>query len=81
MWSEAARYLGTALASYVTLLNPERLILGGGIMITVPALFDELTRRVHERATVMAREVRVERAALGDSAGIFGAADRVWAPA
>jgi hypothetical protein len=22
--------------------------------------------------------VRVERAALGDSAGIFGAADRVW---
>ena len=79
IWSEAARYLGTALAGYVTLLNPERLILGGGIMITVPALFDELTRRVHERATVMARDVRVERAALGDSAGIFGAADRVWA--
>jgi hypothetical protein len=29
----------------------------------------------------MAREVRVERAGLGDSAGIFGAADQVWTSA
>jgi glucokinase len=78
VWSDAERHLGTALAGYVTLLNPERLILGGGIMSTVPALFDTLARRVHAQATVMAREVRVERAGLADSAGIFGAADRVW---
>ncbi len=78
MWGDAERYLGMALANYVTLLNPERLILGGGVMSTVPALFQALAQRVRASATVMARDVRVERAGLGDSAGIFGAADRVW---
>ena len=78
VWAEAERYLGMALANYVTLLNPELLVLGGGIMITVPALADTLASLVGSRATVMARGVRVAGAALGDSAGIFGAADRVW---
>jgi glucokinase len=78
VWTDAERYLGMALATYVTLLNPELLILGGGIMITVPELGDALAREVRARATVMAREVRVARAGLGDSAGIFGAADLVW---
>ncbi len=47
-------------------------------LTTVPALADSLARQVRARTTVMSREVRVVRAALGDSAGIFGAADRVW---
>ncbi len=78
LWADAERYLGMALANYVTLLNPELLVLGGGVMTTVPALADSLARQVRARTTVMSREVRVVRAALGDSAGIFGAADRVW---
>jgi glucokinase len=78
IWAEAEQYLGMALANYVTLLNPELLVLGGGVMITVPALADTLAERVRALTTVLARSVRVERAALGDSAGIFGAADRVW---
>jgi len=79
MWADAERYLGMGLAGYVTLLNPELLILGGGIMSTVSSLFEALAQRVRDSATVMARDVRIERAGLGDSAGIFGAADRVWA--
>jgi len=47
-------------------------------MSAVPSLSDTLVRRVRDHATVMAREVRAERAGLGDSAGIFGAADQVW---
>ncbi len=78
IWAEAEQYLGMALANYVTLLNPELLVLGGGVMITVPALADALAERIRALTTVLARGVRVERAALGDSAGIFGAADRVW---
>lgn len=78
IWVEAEQYLGMALANYVTLLNPELLVLGGGVMITVPALADALAERIRALTTVLARGVRVERAALGDSAGIFGAADRVW---
>jgi len=45
----------------------------------VLSLFEALAQRVRDSATVMARDVRIERAGLGDSAGIFGAADRVWA--
>ncbi len=78
MWSDAERYLGMALAGYVTLINPELLVLGGGIMTTVPELAETLAARVGAETTVMARGVRVARAGLGDSAGIFGAADRVW---
>ena len=78
LWEEALRYLGAALANYVTLLNPELLVLGGGIMTTVPSLAESLTERIRAHATMMSRDVRVARAGLGDSAGIFGAADRVW---
>ncbi len=46
LWEEAQRYLGVALANYVTLLNPELLVLGGGIMTTVPALGESLTERI-----------------------------------
>jgi glucokinase len=77
IWRDAERLLGLALANYVTLLNPELLVLGGGIMTAVPTLADTLAAALRARATVMARGVRVARAALGDSAGIIGAADRV----
>lgn len=78
VWDEALRYLGAALANYVTILNPELLVLGGGIMTAVPTLAESLTERIRAHATMMSRDVRVARAGLGDSAGIFGAADRVW---
>ena len=80
LWRDAERLLGLALANYVTLLNPELLVLGGGIMTAVPTLADTLAADLRARATVMARGVRVARAALGDSAGIIGAADRVGKP-
>ena len=52
--------------------------LGGGVMLTVPSMAESLTERIRAHATMMSRDLRVLRAALGDSAGIFGAADRVW---
>jgi glucokinase len=78
LWLDAERSLGVALSNYVTILNPELLVLGGGIMTTVPAFADALADRVTKGATLMSRGVRVLKAALGDSAGIFGAADLVW---
>jgi len=78
LWDDAERYLGQALANYVTLLNPELLVLGGGIMTTVPSLAQALEQSVRTHATVLSRDVRIARAGLGDSSAIFGAADRVW---
>jgi glucokinase len=75
LWDDAARYLPMALANYVTLLNPELLVLGGGVIETVPRLFDLVAARVPELTTVLARAVRIERARLGDWSGVVGAAD------
>ena len=78
IWDDAERYLGQAIANYVTLLNPELLVLGGGVMTTVPGLAPALERQVRAQATVLSRDVRVALAGLGDSSAIFGVADRVW---
>jgi glucokinase len=76
LWTELRRYLTLAVANYVTLLNPELLILGGGVMDTVPELFDEVTGGVLLATTILARDsLRIERARLGDWAGVLGAAD------
>lgn len=78
LWDDAERYLGQAVANYVTLLDPELLVLGGGVMTTVPSLAAAIEREVRAHATLLSRDVRIARAGLGDSSGIFGAADRVW---
>ena len=75
LWSDAERYLTLALANYVTVLNPRMLILGGGVIESVPALFDRVVTGVPPATTVLARKVlRIERARLGDWSGVVGAA-------
>jgi glucokinase len=73
-WQDAVRYLGLAIANAVTLLNPERLVLGGGVVEGVPALVEAVTGTIGARTTLMARAVTVHRARLGDWAGAAGAA-------
>ena len=75
VWGDAVRFLTVALANYVTLVNPRLLVLGGGVIETVPALFDAMVAGVPRLTTVLAREVlRIERAVLGDWSGVVGAA-------
>jgi glucokinase len=76
LWGDLERYLTLALANYITVLNPEVLVLGGGVIETVPTLVTRVSRGVAARTTEMARAtLRVERAALGDWSGVIGAAD------
>ena len=76
LWNDAERSLGQALANYVTLVNPEVLVLGGGVIETIPALFDAAVKDVMTRTTTLARSsLRIERAELGDWSGVVGAAD------
>ncbi len=74
LWQDAERFLTLAVANYVTLLNPEVLVLGGGVIETVPRLFEAVAADVPSLTTVLARGVRVERAQLGDWSGVVGAA-------
>jgi glucokinase len=78
LWSDAARFLGLSLTNAVTFLNPERLVLGGGVVETVPDLVQSVAAQIQANATLMAkRAVRVVTAELGEWAAAVGAADLV----
>jgi glucokinase len=73
---DAEQYLALGIANYVTTLNPEVLVFGGGVVENVLALVDAVAPPLLARTTVLARvSVRIERARLGDWSGVAGAAD------
>jgi glucokinase len=75
LWEEVADLLGTTLANLVTLLNPARVILGGGVRAGCPELAALVLRVYAERVSVSAgADVQLVPAALGDDAGVVGAA-------
>jgi glucokinase len=72
---QAGTYLGLGLASAVNLLNPKRIILGGGVIEAVDLLFSVAanhTRR--ESLPTPGNNIEIVRSALGDYAGVVGAA-------
>jgi glucokinase len=76
LWADAARYLAMALANYVTLLNPDALILGGGVIASAPRLGETVATVVPGLTTILARgTLRIDSAQLGDWSGTIGVAD------
>jgi glucokinase len=75
IWQEVIVYMGTALASLINLLNPEIIILGGGVIYGTKYLVDE-TKQVMEKRAMPAslRGLRVEKARFGEEAAVMGAA-------
>ena len=75
VWRRSVRDLAVAIASIANAVDPELVVVGGGIARAGGALFDPLAQ---ELATVewrpLGRRVRVLPAALGDLAGAIGAA-------
>jgi glucokinase len=75
LWDEVGELLGLAIAGAVTLLNPRRLVLGGGVLLGCPTLYEIVEWRVRNEASrSAAASLEVERAARGDEAGVVGAA-------
>ncbi|HEY6871603.1 MAG TPA: ROK family protein [Geobacteraceae bacterium] len=75
LFEKAGRYLGIAGATVVNLLNPEAILLGGGVAASFDLLAEPIRREILDRAfTVPARRVRIVKGELGDDAGILGAA-------
>lgn len=73
--AQVGRYLGIGIANMVTLVTPDRVVLGGGISAATDLLMApiraELRRRVH---TTSIDEVQIVPAELGTWAGAIGAA-------
>lgn len=75
VWRETIEALGCGLTSIVNVLEPELIVLGGGVTRAGDALIAPARAAVRAAAmTPGGRSVRVERAALGDQVGVVGAA-------
>ena len=74
-WKKTGEYLGTALAGLVNVLNPERIILGGGMAQIGAPIFGPVSAAIKKKAfPIAAQFVRVVPALLGPDAGLIGAA-------
>jgi len=74
IWEDFGRKLGTALTGVVNLLNPDLIIIGGGVSKAGELILQPLRNEIKRRAMKdQARHVKVLRARLGDNAGIIGA--------
>jgi glucokinase len=80
---KTADYLGIGLANLIALLNPEVIVLGGGIMRGAADLLLEPIRKAVARrcgSWVDLQGTRIVVGALGEDASLLGAARRVWEP-
>ena len=66
-------YIGMGLVSVVNLLNPEKIIIGGGVADAGDILLDPIRETIAKRAMTIQREVEVVPAQLGNTAGVIGA--------
>ncbi|HJN82078.1 MAG TPA: ROK family protein, partial [Verrucomicrobiota bacterium] len=72
---ETCFYTGLAIANLCNLLNPEVVALGGGLIEQLhPVMVPKIRDAALERTMPGSRQVRIMATALGDDAGITGAA-------
>lgn len=75
LWGEIGALLGRQIANATTLLNPARVVLGGGVLNGCPNLARIVRAQIMDKTARAARAgVEVVAAELRDDAGIIGAA-------
>ncbi|MFX3635682.1 MAG: ROK family protein [Candidatus Pristimantibacillus sp.] len=76
---ETLAALGSAIASFVHMFNPEIIVIGGGVAEAGDRLFEGLWKEVKRRTMPsMLEGVRIEAAYSGNWCGMIGAALQVW---
>lgn len=72
---ETASYLGMGIANIISILNPQVVVLGGGLMNAGEYLLERIRRETQLWAQPLAaKQCRIELTRLGDDAGVLGAA-------
>jgi glucokinase len=72
--AEVGRILGVSLVGIVNLLNPQLIVLGGGIGESCPIIMERAAAIIAEQALAGRRDARMVIADLGNDAGVVGAA-------
>jgi len=74
IFATIGEYIGIGLSGVVNLLNPEKIIIGGGVADAGDLLFDPIVKALKQRAMKIAGStVEVVHAQLGNTAGVIGA--------
>jgi glucokinase len=77
--ADAVAYLAMGVANIVSLLNPEVVVLGGGLFQAADVFLEPVRREFKRWAQPLAaRSVRIERSALGGEAGLYGCGRLAW---
>jgi glucokinase len=71
---KATSIFGRAMVGMVNLLDPELLLIGGGLGVKWPGYIDAAREAIQREALAGRADVRVEYAELGNAAGVIGAA-------
>ena len=75
LWRTVGTRLGIMLAGVVNMLNPQVIVIGGGVAGAGAVLFERVREVVSARAmAVQSRKLKIVRAKLGNDAGLIGAA-------
>jgi glucokinase len=73
LWQEVIEYLGAGIASLVNLLNPEVVILGGGVVYGTKRLVDDMKNVLEKRAMKDSlKGLRIEKARFGEKSVLLG---------
>ncbi len=73
--TEASEYLSGGLASIINFINPELIILGGGLIEASDYFYQKTVKKAKAKSLpVPAEKIQFKKAALGDYSGVVGAA-------
>ena len=72
---QTAYYLGVGLGNLITILAPDVIVLGGGVMQRFEMFYPTMRATITKNVTLVpSAQVKIVRAALGQNAGVIGAA-------
>ena len=79
IWDETGEYLGICLAGVVNLLDPEIVVVGGGVAKAGGLIFKPVRKTLKERVMqIYSQRVKVVPAKLGNDGGLMGCAWQVF---
>ncbi len=77
---QTAYYLGIGIGNLITILAPEVIVLGGGVMQSFEMFYPKLRATIAQNVTLVPSHlVKIVPAALGQNAGVIGAAKALLA--
>ena len=75
VYDETGYYLGKAISAAINILNPEKIILGGGVSASIDLFYPKMKKTLESMVFQQANpDIRIEQTTLGYNAALYGAA-------